>query len=78
MEAARRYYAFDLLPQFWTALIDHAKDKRVLSIDRVKGEIERGKDDLADWVKAEFSFAFASTDRPDVALEFGVLMRWVY
>ena len=76
IEAARRYYAFDLLPQFWAALIDHAERERLLSIDRVKVELERGKDDLAGWAKAKFSFAFASTDRAEVAQEFGRLMRW--
>jgi hypothetical protein len=77
MEAARRYYAFDLLPQFWEVLIEQAKQNRVLSIDRVKLEIERGKDDLACWAKGEFSFAFASTNHPDVLTEFRNLMGWV-
>ncbi len=77
IEAARRYYAFDLLPQFWTALIEHAQAKRLFSVDWVKEELARGKDDLADWAKGEFSFAFESTDRPDVVQEFKRLMGWV-
>lgn len=35
IEAARRYYAFDLAPAFWRALIKHAIQGRVLSIDRI-------------------------------------------
>lgn len=77
IEAARRYYAFDLLPQFWNALIEEAKDHRVSSIDRVKKEIQRGKDQLAEWAKNEFDFAFAPSDQPDVIDRFGFLMDWV-
>jgi len=54
IKAARRYYAFDIAPSFWAALVDLASDGRVVSIDRVKGEIDRGKDDLADWANGSF------------------------
>lgn len=49
IEAARRYYAFDLAPGFWESLIHYAKNGRIRSIDRVKQELERGKDQLAEW-----------------------------
>jgi len=39
IEAAQRYYAFDLAPGFWQALLDHAKDGRIQSIDRVSVEL---------------------------------------
>lgn len=42
IQAARRYYAFDLAPAFWRALVDHASEGRVQSIDRVLRELERG------------------------------------
>ncbi|MHB9112955.1 MAG: DUF4411 family protein, partial [Thermoleophilia bacterium] len=32
IEAANRYYAFDLVPAFWQALIDHATNGELLSI----------------------------------------------
>lgn len=35
IEAARRYYAFDLAPRFWESLEHHAANGRVRSIDRV-------------------------------------------
>jgi Domain of unknown function (DUF4411) len=66
IEAARRYYAFDLAPRFWESLAHHAASGRVRSIDRVKQELERGKDELAQWVDNNFSNALASTDEPDV------------
>ncbi len=47
IEAARRYYAFDLVPRFWESLIHHAAKGRIESIDRVKQELDKGKDEIA-------------------------------
>lgn len=77
IEAARRYYAFDLAPRFWESLAHHAASGRVRSIDRVKQELERGKDELAQWVDDNFSNALASTDEPDVIQSFSEIMTWV-
>ncbi|MFH1595355.1 MAG: DUF4411 family protein [Pseudomonadota bacterium] len=60
--AKNLYYAFDLAPGFWKSLINHAGNGRILSIDYVKGELEKGKDQLAQWAKNDFSHAFISTD----------------
>lgn len=46
IEAARRYYAFDIAPGFWQALITFARKEMVRSVDRVKKEMDRGNDDL--------------------------------
>lgn len=48
MTAARSYYAFDVAPAFWDGLVREASNGRLLSIDRVKDEIQRGRDDLVD------------------------------
>lgn len=77
IEAARRYYAFDLAPPFWESLVHHAANGRLQSIDRVKQELERGKDELATWATAQFSEAFASTDEEDVIESYSEVMRWV-
>lgn len=77
IQAARRYYAFDLAPKFWEALLRHGEGSRIKSIDRVKHELERGKDELATWVKEIFVDAFASTDDTDVIRSFAELMTWV-
>jgi hypothetical protein len=78
MEAARRYYAFDLAPSFWRALIDQARDGRVESIDRVKEEIDLGKDLLTDWANSDFRQWFISTDQADVIGAYGQVMVWAH
>lgn len=77
IEAARRYYAFDLVPRFWEYLVRYAEVGQIQSIDRVKQELERGKDELATWVKERFVAAFASTDDADVIRSFAEVMTWV-
>lgn len=78
IEAKRRYYAFDLCPGFWEALIWQHRENRIKSIDRVKRELERGGNDLAIWVAAAMpESCFASTDDADVAGNFGLMATWV-
>ena len=77
IEAARRYYAFDLVPNFWDVLVDLASNGRVESIDRVKDELQRGEDKLSQWINDHFSDAFASTGDDDVIDSYGQIMTWV-
>ncbi len=78
IEANRRYYAFDLCPGFWDCLVSHHQGERIQSIDRVKQELERGGDDLLEWVTSVMPVTcFASSDDPAVTGEFGQILVWV-
>ncbi len=77
VQAARVYYAFDLAPKFWDTLIDLGATGRICSIDRVKKELERGKDMLAEWAGTHFSHAFKTTDDPEIVRQFSEIMIWV-
>jgi hypothetical protein len=79
MQAARHYYAFDIVPGFWQALVQHAQAGTVLSIDRVRTkEIDRGNDDLKDWANTAFLPWFAPTDEGDVIDAYRRVMHWAY
>jgi predicted nucleic acid-binding protein len=78
IEAARRYYAFDIAPPFWENLNHYAANGRIQSIDRIKEELERGKDELAEWATSQFSDAFVSTDEEDVTNSYTEVISWVY
>ncbi len=77
IESAKNHYAFDIAPKFWESLIAYSKTGRIQSIDRVKTELDRGKDQVADWAEKQFQHAFASTDDAAVIANFGRLMNWV-
>ncbi|MCI0447145.1 DUF4411 family protein [bacterium] len=77
IQASRSYYSFDIAPKFWESLIKNVENGSVLSIDRVMQELEKGKDELAEWIKTEFSHAFATTDETDIIQSYSEIMTWV-
>lgn len=77
MQARRDFYPFDVCPGYWDALIWHGQDGALCSIDRVAAEIQRGKDDLWQWVEERFGTAkFVSTDAAAVIQWFGEIVNW--
>jgi hypothetical protein len=76
IEAARRYYAFDLGTRFWDILSERATDGIIESIDRVKDELDK-EDELAEWANSSFVHAFRSTDHEDVINAYAEVMTWV-
>jgi hypothetical protein len=76
IEAARRYYAFDIVPPFWEILVNHGNSGRILSIDRIKHELNRGNDELAGWANNSFHMCFASTADEDVIESYRQIMIW--
>ncbi len=48
--ASRQLYPFDIMPGFWTQLLEKGKNKLIL-LDKVKEELYRGSDDLAEWLQ---------------------------
>jgi len=77
IEAKRRYYAFDIVPGFWTNLVQHADSGQLMSIDRVKHELELGQDELSHWVKHDFANGFASTNQSSVIGNYTDIIEWV-
>ena len=78
IQAHRFYYAFDICPGYWRALLAHHDGERLCSIDRVRAELLAGGDALADWVAQTTPSAFfAPTGNPEVVAWFGRMMAWV-
>ena len=78
IEAHKRYYAFDICPGYWAALLASHEARRLHSIDRVRNELIGQGDALSDWTqqKVPQSF-FAGTGDPSITAEFGGIMTWV-
>ncbi len=78
LEAARNYYAFDIVPRFWKSLIEQAEGGQINSIDRVKAEIERYGDEdiLKVWANESFNSWFAKTDESAVTNVYGSIIQW--
>ena len=76
INAARHYYAFDIAPVFWDKLLIHADDGKLKSIDHVKDEINRGSDELVDWVNGSFIDSFVPCNDPLVLAKYAEIMVW--
>lgn len=50
MTPYRSYYAFDLVPAYWDAIIKPIRDRKIVVLDMVKDEIAKGEDDLSKWI----------------------------
>src|SRR5438270_5338316 len=77
IEAHKRYYAFDICPGYWDALIAHHGGGRVVSIDRVRDELVGQGDALSQWVQQLPGPFFAGTGDPAIAARFGSIMTWL-
>ena len=75
IEAAKRYYAFDLVGSFWKELVSKAKKGRIESIDKVKLEINNKEDKLQEWAESDFLSWFRTTGQADVLNAYGKIMH---
>lgn len=46
----KRYYPFDLAPNFWVHLKGKIEDGNIVILDKVYEELVKGDDELKDWV----------------------------
>ncbi len=76
IQAYRDYYGFDIAPGFWKCLKNHSDSRQIRSIDRIKDELKKGKDDLWTWANETYGAAFLSTDTPEVTAAFTKVMNW--
>jgi hypothetical protein len=78
IEAKQRYYAFDLCPGFWDALIWQHGQGAIVSIDRVKTELEGYEDELSEWASNHMpGECFFETDADYVLAAYGEVIEWV-
>jgi hypothetical protein len=81
IEAKQRYYAFDICPGFWQALIWQYSQGRLISVDRVKVELTdkfEDHDELKAWVLTSMpEGCFSGTDQDAVVRAYGEAIAWV-
>ncbi len=78
--AKNAYYAFDICPGFWRALLQAHRLGRVRSIDRVRNELLFGRkeEDLVQWVTKEVPTTFFyDSNAGEVSTAYADIMLWV-
>lgn len=48
---SKKNMPMDIWPSFWTKMVEMINSGNIYSIDKVKEEIDRGGDDLTDWIR---------------------------
>lgn len=49
---SKKNLPMDVWPTFWTKMVELINSGTIHSIDKVKDEIDKGGDDLTDWIRA--------------------------
>jgi predicted nucleic acid-binding protein len=76
IQAKNEYYGFDVCPGFWAWLAQQNEAGKVFSIEPVQAELITGKDELADWAKAQGRKFFHPFDQ-EASLAMGEVSQWV-
>jgi len=58
IQAHSMYYPLDVMPSFWRRVMDLANAGRIISIDKVRNEIVKNKDDLTEWCETNLAKGF--------------------
>lgn len=73
----RQYYAFDLVPSYWKELSKCAGTGRLVLLDMVKAEIDKGEDDLADWLSRQTNISICSHVTPEIIGKYQEILQHV-
>ena len=74
--AWRDHYPIDLHPGFWECLYRFRQEGRLLSVDRVRDEIN-SPNELVIWLRRHWRGAFSSTRTYEIAQVFSAMQQWV-
>ena len=75
--AKNSYYAFDICPLFWKAIVDASEDGHIVSIDRVRDELLAGRDGLSQWAKTDATGMFVPSSESAVLRAYADIVKWV-
>jgi hypothetical protein len=78
IEAKNQYYRLDTFPVFWSWLDSSLTSGPLASIKRIRDELLKGKDELAEWIDARKSFPYflPVNDEPTQS-RFAEISTWV-
>ena len=78
MTASRFFYAYDLVPSFWEAFEDEIRAGKIVLLDMVKDEIDKGQDKLKEWVsEREEDFEICNHVDPEIVPKYAEVMRYI-
>lgn len=78
MTASRFFYAYDLVPSFQKTFEDKIKAGNIVLLDIVKAEIDKGQDELKQWVsEREDVFEICNHVDPEIIPKYAEVMQYI-
>ncbi len=77
IQAHRAFYPLDIAKSFWNTITELAADEKIISIDKVKAEIDKNDDELTEWIDTNLPEKFFKpTDTEKVLTEYALMAPW--
>lgn len=77
IQAHRDTYPLDVATSYWNTVKNLAEEGKIISIDKVKAEIDRNEDELKEWVEANLpDDFFKSTEEEEILNNYGLMAPW--
>ena len=78
MTASRFFYAYDLAPSFWETFEEEIKAGNIVLLDMVKAEIDKGQDELKEWVsEREDDFQVCNHIDSEIIPKYAEVMQYI-
>lgn len=77
MTPYRQYYAFDLVPTYWKELAKRLDTGRMILLDMVKDEIDKGQDELSAWIDKQTGFVICNYIEPAIISKYQEVLQYV-
>lgn len=78
MTASRFFYAYDLVPSFWEIFEEEIKAGNIVLLDMVKGEIDKGQDELKQWIsERKDKFEVCNHVAPEIIPKYAEVMQYI-
>lgn len=77
MTPYRQYYAFDLIPTYWKEISRFTNSGNLILLDMVKAEIDKGEDDLADWLSGQENFVICNHISPEIIGKYQEVLQYI-
>ncbi len=73
----KQYYAFDLIPSYWTEISKCTNSGRLILLDMVKAEINKGADNLSDWLNRQSGFIICNHVLPAIINKYQEILQYI-
>lgn len=74
---SKKNLPMNIWPSFWRKMTELINGGRIFSINKVKDEIDKGGDELTDWIRDNAPRGFFLGKDMDVMAKYAETMKWV-